>query len=325
VRFSPHHLASREGNLARSASAFACPKNRPHRWVDDGFLTRAVFEQALSEAQLRVLDRCVDGLVYALRRSESGQSSGTLGDEVLADPDNALRLIHQRAPHQLGSLGRTGSTRTGPSLRRAYGIQGGHSFPNARLLIALTSDAWFDSFASGFWSVTRARRTYPRIDVRSACNLIWSWGNVEHRGLAMALSRALRHPETGDAAPFPPFTLLFARVLAMHPGIGGALTDRSEFMSSFAVSRLATLGAARTAERQLFTPLLVALQTYDARPGIRLEFGDRPESYRQRLATAALPLFQDLRRSSYADRGGPAQLLDRLGQALALEIGDAHE
>lgn len=299
-----------------------------HRWREDGFLTRVVFEQFLNEKQLCALDQHINDLATRLRRSEPGQGSSTLGDHVLAEPEQALRTIHEGTNDArtwlARSLGRTGNSRTGAFLRAEYGIQSGHSLPNARLLICLTADAWFDAYASGFWSVTRASRTDPRVDVRSACNLIWSWGNVEHCALATALSLALRHPDTAVVAPFPPFRLLFKRVLGMHPSVGGSPDDRAGFLSSFAVERLTALGPGRITETQLFAPLMEALRFYDDKPGVRLELGDAPESYRQRLADAALPLFQDLRRGVRGD-AEPALLLQQLRQALTLATRDGHD
>ena len=283
-----------------------------HAWSEESFLTREAFDAGRTTLSL---SGYANELAVALRRGRQGYPS--LGDEIVAAPQDAVDLVDS---HEVGGrfregLARMSRGRSGAALRGAYGIADGIGRPAARLLVCATADAWFDQYARGFWEVTRTARTDPRIDIRAACNAIWTWGTTEHRALALALHRAYEPPT--PQWPFAPFVELFSRVLGLHPAIAGATDLRARFMAQFAVDSLGLLGQGRTAEKNLFNPMMTALSEAD--PDIGFASATPPPGDRERLAAAALPVFRRVRDGSMDARRAAAVLADF---AAAVEIAD---
>jgi hypothetical protein len=296
-----------------------------NRWRPSSFLTRRVFESreaadrgvdeqaSLSERDLVAVDRWIAGLSSLLAPGSGGPPT-ELGRDLLRDPDRTLTLL-QDATHELRellkrSVGRPG--RRGDVLRAVYRIPRGVRLPDLRLLICLTADAHFSQFADGFWSVTMRARTDVRIDLRSACNAVWTWANSEFCPLAVALRSALMSGAE-EPQPFPPFTDLYARVLSMHATLPGDVEERARYLSQFAVSSFRGLGPGREAERYLFAPTMEALRAHES-PDVRLALDDPPETQRQRLANAVLPMFVSLRQGDLE----PVVLLRQVTEAIEL-------
>lgn len=314
------------------AKAMTPPETTRSRWTPDSFLTRSAFEPrpntrgasrptaGMTERDLVAVDAWIADLLEMLRPTPNGASA--VGAALLHDLDRALFTLHAETSELRASvrrsLGRSG--RRGEGLRAAYGIASGHTLPDVRLLVCLAADARFNAYASGFWEVTAPGRTDPRIDMRSVCNAVWTWANGEVRPLAVVLRHALTHPHVGEVQPFPPFTKLFARVLSMHPSLPGDVESRATFLSSFCVARFQALGPARSAERYLLAPVMQALRAHKSRD-IRLEFEEPPESARQRLPQAVMPLFVNLRSDS--DDTDPVAMLEQV--TTAMRLASSHE
>lgn len=198
-------------------------------------------------------------------------------------------------------------------LRAAYGLQDQRPWIDTRLLVCLAADIAFADFAAGFWEVTKAGRTDIRIDLRSACNLVWSWANVEFRPLAAALKQALTPAGTNEPLAFGPIADLFERVLSMHPGAPGSTPDRARFLSTLAVERFDAGGPARPSERYLFAPAMEGLRAHPS-PEIALDVDLPPVSHRERLALAVMPLFRELRQGD--DLAGAISFLDQTRLAI---------
>lgn len=238
-------------------------------------------------------------LAAELSLDVAGGTGPTAGERILAQPQSALVTIGDTDAAQefAGNYGRP--DRQGAILRRAYGFEqwvgaAGHGARiSERVLVSLAADARFDDYARGFWDATATARTILRVDLRSVCALVWGWGMVDEPALARALVVARRHPESGQAMSFRPFTELFARVLRLHlpePDV----ERRAEWLSRFTIERMRTLGVGRSPRMHLFVPLSIALAEHpDA--DVALDLGEPSESHSERLARAALPLLLDLR------------------------------
>lgn len=244
------------------------------------------------------------------------------GDRILAaEPDGVLAIVNgscviRRVEDQIRIRAESGGA---TATRSIYGFDGEAfgawgTYPAARVLTCVTADAWFDPYATGFWNVTRMSRTDLRIDLRSAMELIWSWGVGDHRALAYALSIARTNPETGVAMAFEPFTRLFEAVITLHLSASSFTRDMASFLSWFTVERLRYVAPARGGDVHLYAPALAELREKFGF-GLSLENDYSQNGGRDELLKAGSAICRSVLISDQSPEGALA-LLEQLAEGL---------
>lgn len=239
------------------------------------------------------------GLGYPRRRAAVLDVLGELdrwpdADYAREHRDEALRSVTPLL--QATALWeQTRSTRTYTQDRAHYRLHGA-SRPKSRVIVAMTAEMVFASYAAGYWQATQAWRTTLRGDLSGACALVWTWANVEYRVLSAVLGEALRDDEDNPLA-FPAFTRLFELVFGLH--LLGDQSRRAEVVSTVAVDALRHTTAGATALARLTRPVVRALDEHSD-DDVRLRLDDRQPSREEVLAKAAVPVLQDVRSGALA-------------------------
>jgi hypothetical protein len=284
------------GNFLSDAFAFDAKRGRPKlREIANA----VALEFRLAEELLA--DEREEGCMFLRIRSGRAEADGVtrvvpLGDAIVKQSiDGVLEVISESALLTWfeGSYARNDQSPT----RQVYGYADAvfsewGMRPAERTLVCLASDVWFNPYACGFWEATSSTRTDPRIDLRSAMNLIWTWGTFDHRPLAYALAAARRHPD-GTWMPFEPFTKLYRRVLQLHWDDDDTCARVAEFLSSFTIERLQFVKPGRSGKLHLYAPALSALRTHED-AAIRVDLADAPADPIEAFVRGAGPLCREV-------------------------------
>lgn len=134
----------------------------------------------------------------------------------------------------------------------------------ARVAVCLAADVCFGFYAFGLWKEVSSWPLDLRVDLRSACDLVWSWITVEQPALARALLAA-RIDLEGQVHPFAGFSRLFEKILELHVNDRDDCARIADDLSVRSLENILQAEAGRENDSHLTGPLMVWLK--NERPG----------------------------------------------------------